>query len=407
MAAEAYKLEDIPGVGPTTAEKLRDAGYESIEKIAQASSTELYDTAEIGEATARKMIKWCNTQVNPDGSMVLDSPATAMEEDPGMMKRRLDIEDIPGVGPAIAEKLRDAGYLTVESIATTLPTALAETAEIGETTAKKMIKWCRDQADIGGFKTGTDVFEQRLKVKKLKTSVPEVDDLLGGGFETQAITELYGEFGSGKSQIVHQMAVNVQLPEELGGLGGSVLYVDTENTFRPERIEQMVNGLEIEDADPKEFLKNIHVARAQTSDHQMLLIETSREMAQELKNTGKPVKLLIVDSLTSLFRSEYAGRGTLAERQQKLNRHMHDIFKLCDEYNAIGLVTNQVQSNPAVFFGDPTKPIGGNIVGHTATFRIYLRKSKGGKRIFKLVDSPNLPEGEATFIVEEGGLRPC
>ena len=169
----------------------------------------------------------------------------------------------------------------------------------------------------------------------------------------------------------------------------------------------MVKGLEIEDADPKEFLKNIHVARAQTSDHQMLLIETSRELAEELKAAGKPVKLVVVDSLTGLFRSEYAGRGSLAERQQKLNRHMHDIFKVCDEYNAIGLVTNQVQSNPAVFFGDPTKPIGGNIVGHTATFRIYLRKSKGGKRIFRLVDSPNLPEGEATFLVEEGGLRSC
>jgi DNA repair protein RadA len=139
----------------------------------------------------------------------------------------------------------------------------------------------------------------------------------------------------------------------------------------------------------------------------MLLIETSRELAEELKAAGKPVKLVIVDSLTGLFRSEYAGRGSLAERQQKLNRHMHDIFKLCDEYNAIGLVTNQVQSNPAVFFGDPTKPIGGNIVGHTATFRVYLRKSKGGKRIFRLVDSPNLPEGEATFLVEEGGLRSC
>ncbi|WP_306128585.1 DNA repair and recombination protein RadA [Methanospirillum purgamenti] len=324
-----------------------------------------------------------------------------------MPQRRLDIEDIPGVGPAIAEKLRDAGFLTVESIATSLPSTLAEAAELGEATAKKMIKWCRDQADIGGFKTGTDVFEQRLKVKKLRTLVPEVDELLGGGFETQAITEMYGEFGSGKSQIVHQMAVNVQLPEELGGLGGSVIYVDTENTFRPERIEQMVKGLEIEGAEPQEFLKNIHVARAQTSDHQMLLIETSRELAEELKAAGKPVKLVIVDSLTGLFRSEYAGRGSLAERQQKLNRHMHDIFKLCDEYNAIGLVTNQVQSNPAVFFGDPTKPIGGNIVGHTATFRVYLRKSKGGKRIFRLVDSPNLPEGEATFLVEEGGLRSC
>jgi DNA repair protein RadA len=407
MTAEAYRIEDIPGVGPTTAEKLRDAGYESVEKIAQANTTELYETAEIGEATARKMIKWCNTQINPDASSTSDKSATVQEEDPGMINKRLDIEDIPGVGPAIAEKLKDAGYLTIESLATTLPSALAEAAEIGEATAKKMIKWCRDQADIGGFKTGTDVFEQRLKVKKLKTLVPEVDDLLGGGFETQALSEMYGEFGSGKSQIVHQLAVNVQLPEELGGLGGSVIYIDTENTFRPERIEQMVKGLDIEDADPKEFLKNIHVARAQTSDHQMLLIETSRELAKELKEAGKPVKLVIVDSLTGLFRSEYTGRGTLAERQQKLNRHMHDIFKVCDEYNAIGLVTNQVMSNPAVFFGDPTKPIGGNIVGHTATFRVYLRKSKGGKRIFRLVDSPNLPEGEATFLVEEGGLRPC
>lgn len=409
MAAEAYQLEDIPGVGPTTAEKLREAGYESVEKIAQSTASELYESAEIGEATARKMIKWCISQVNVESDQK-DTEAgagEAREEILPMNAKRLEIEDIPGVGPAIAEKLRDGGFLTIEGIATATPSTLSEAAEIGESTAKKMIKWCREQADIGGFKTGTEVFEARLLIKKLRTMVPEVDALLGGGFETQAITELYGEFGSGKSQIVHQLAVNAQLPEELGGLGGSVIYVDTENTFRPERIEQMVSGLEIENADPQEFLKNIHIARAQTSDHQMLLIENSRELAEELKNQGKPVKLIIVDSLTGLFRSEYAGRGTLAERQQKLNRHMHDIFKLCDEYNAIGLVTNQVMSNPAVFFGDPTKPIGGNIVGHTATFRIYLRKSKGGKRIFRLVDSPNLPDGEATFLVEEGGLRPC
>jgi len=408
MAAEAYQLEDIPGVGPTTAEKLREAGYETVEKIAQSSASELYELAEIGEATARKMIKWCVSQTTEGGEGETDAgPSDAGSDIVSMNAKRLEIEDIPGVGPAIAEKLRDGGFLTIEGIATATPSTLSEAAEIGESTAKKMIKWCREQADIGGFKTGTEVFEARLLIKKLRTLVPEVDELLGGGFETQAITELYGEFGSGKSQIVHQLAVNVQLPEELGGLNGSVIYVDTENTFRPERIEQMVNGLEIEGADPQEFLKHIHVARAQTSDHQMLLIENTHELAEELKNQGKPVKLIIVDSLTGLFRSEYAGRGTLAERQQKLNRHMHDIFKLCDEYNAIGLVTNQVMSNPAVFFGDPTKPIGGNIVGHTATFRIYLRKSKGGKRIFRLVDSPNLPDGEATFLVEEGGLRAC
>ena len=408
MAAEAYQLEDIPGVGPTTADKLREAGYETVEKIAQSTASELYESAEIGEGTARKMIKWCVTQTTGEtGQTESDGDSNAVQEKELMNVKRFEIEDIPGVGPAIAEKLRDGGFLTIEGIATATPSTLSEAAEIGESTAKKMIKWCREQADIGGFKTGTEVFEARLLIKKLKTMVPEVDELLGGGFETQAITEMYGEFGSGKSQIVHQLSVNVQLPEELGGLDGSVIYVDTENTFRPERIEQMVRGLDIEGADPQEFLKNIHVARAQTSDHQMLLIENSRELAEDLKAQGKPVKLFIVDSLTGLFRSEYAGRGTLAERQQKLNRHMHDIFKLCDEYNAIGLVTNQVMSNPAVFFGDPTKPIGGNIVGHTATFRIYLRKSKGGKRIFRLVDSPNLPDGEATFLVEEGGLRPC
>jgi len=137
------------------------------------------------------------------------------------------------------------------------------------------------------------------------------------------------------------------------------------------------------------------------------MLDTARERAAELRDSDRPVRLFIIDSLTSHFRAEYAGRGTLAARQQKLNRHLHDLFKLADENNAVGLVTNQVLSNPAVFFGDPTKPIGGNIVGHTATFRIYLRKSKGGKRIARLVDSPNLPEGEAPFMVEEAGLRQC
>lgn len=324
-----------------------------------------------------------------------------------MTSGTLELEDLPGVGPSTAEKLREAGFLTVESIATATPPELAEATEIGESTAKKMIKAAREVADIGGFRTGKDVFEQRKEVRKLTTLVPDLDLLLGGGFETQAITELYGEFGSGKSQIVHQMAVNVQLPEDQGGLGGSAVYIDTENTFRPERIEQMVNGLGMDGLEVADFLGNIHVARAHTSDHQMLLMETAREMAEGMRGSDKPVKLFIIDSLTAHFRAEFAGRGTLAARQQKLNRHMHDLFRLADDFNAVALVTNQVMSNPAVFFGDPTKPIGGNIVGHSATFRIYLRKSKGGKRIARLVDSPNLPEGEATFMVEEAGLKPC
>jgi DNA repair protein RadA len=321
----------------------------------------------------------------------------------------IDLEDLPGVGPTTADKLREAGYGTVESVATATTSDLAEAAELGESTAKKVILAARKMADIGGFKTGRDIMDKRKEIKKLRTLVPEFDDLLGGGLETQAITEVYGEFGSGKSQLVHQLAVNVQLPEDLGGLDGSAIYIDTENTFRPERIEQMLSGL---DADVDlgtldEVLARIHVARAHSSDHQMLLIDTARELANELRTSDRPVRLFVIDSLTSLFRSEYAGRGTLAARQQKLNRHMHDLFKLIDEHNAVGLVTNQVMSNPAVLFGDPTKPIGGNIVGHTATFRLYLRKSKAGKRVARLVDSPNLPEGEAAFMVEQAGLKSC
>lgn len=242
---------------------------------------------------------------------------------------------------------------------------------------------------------------------KLSTGCTEFDEMMGGGIETQSITEMYGEFGSGKTQIAHQLAVNVQLPPEQGGLGGSVIMIDTENTFRPERIAQMVKGISDKhgiEYDPEEFLKNIHVARAFNSNHQILLVDSANELANELKNTEMPVKLLIVDSLTAHFRAEYIGRGTLADRQQKLNKHLHDILRFGDLSNACVVVTNQVMSKPDAFFGDPTKPIGGHILGHTATFRLYIRKSKGEKRIVKLVDSPNLPDGEALISVTTDGL---
>jgi DNA repair protein RadA len=206
--------------------------------------------------------------------------------------------------------------------------------------------------------------------------------------------------------VAHQAAVNVQLPEEEGGLNGSVVIIDTENTFRPARIAQMVEGLPASDRprEPEEFLRNIHVARAYNSNHQILLAESALDLAEKLKKSGKPVRLLIVDSLTAHFRAEYVGRGTLADRQQKLNKHLHTLMRFADLNNAVVLVTNQVMAKPDAFFGDPTKPVGGHIVGHTATFRIYLRKSKGEKRIARLVDSPNLPDGEAVFSVTTAGL---
>ncbi len=309
----------------------------------------------------------------------------------------VDLEELPGVGPAIAKKLQEAGYDDLMAIAVASPAELASVIDIGEGTALKIIQAAREKADVGGFETG-DVLLDRLKERKhITTGSKAFDELLGGGFETQAITELFGEFGSGKTQIAHQLCVNVQLSEEEGGLDGEAIFIDTENTFRPERIIQMAEGAGI---DGKDALKRIHVATAFNSNHQMMLVEKAMEIAKE-----RPIKLLVVDSLTGHFRAEYVGRGALAERQQKLNKHMHMLLKFARIYNAAICVTNQVSARPDVFFGDPTQPIGGHIVGHTAMFRIYLRKSKGGKRIARLIDSPHLPEGEAVFMVKEEGIR--
>ncbi|MCI0496694.1 MAG: DNA repair and recombination protein RadA [Thermoplasmata archaeon] len=312
------------------------------------------------------------------------------------MTEETNMEDLPGVGPSTAQKLRDAGFRDLMSLAVTSPSELANVADVGENVAAKIIAAAKKEADIGDFQTGLQVLEDRKLVGKLHSGSDVLDALLGGGFETKAITEMFGEYGSGKTQIVHQLAVNVQRTADEGGMEGHAIFIDTENTFRPERIVQMASAAGVE---PEEALSRIHVARAFNSHHQMLLAEKAKEVADTI-----PVRLLVVDSLTAHFRAEFLGRGALAERQQKLNKHLHALQRFGDIHNAVVAVTNQVQAKPDMLFGDPTKPIGGHIVGHTATFRIYLRKSKGGKRIARLIDSPNLPEGEAVFNVSEDGI---
>ena len=481
-----------------------------------------------------------------------------------------EIAKLPGVGPAILEKLKEAGYNDLMMIAVDSPRNLAELTEIGEATAAKIIAAAKKMADVGGFETGDVVLERRKNIAKIPSGSKALNDLMGGGFESESITEFFGEFGSGKcvspdtelvytsngetrverisdmfdrlgmgaavpfdsgqvvplrdvlvpsfsngaldktrasaiyrervermiqvetaggrsldltaphrlltmrgpdvswrpsgcirpgdmvavpgagesyddpalmrdggpvawdevrrisgfrhedyvydlvvpgthsfvggniptvlhnTQLCHQLAVNCARPVEDGGLDANTIIIDTEQTFRPERITQMAEAL---DLDPEAVLKRIHVARAFNSHHQMLLVEKAFEKAHEI-----PVKLLVVDSLTAHFRAEYIGRGALAERQQMLNKHMHDLLRFGHVHNAVIAVTNQVSAKPDAFFGDPTRPIGGHIVGHAATFRIYLRKSKGGKRIARLIDSPNLPEAEAVFQVSEAGI---
>ena len=338
-----------------------------------------------------------------------------------------DLESLPGVGPATAEKLVEAGFESFQSIAVASPGELSNSADVGDSTAADVINAAREAADVGGFETGATVLERRERIGKLSWLIDDVDDLLGGGMETQSITEVYGEFGTGKSQVTHQMSVNVQLTQENGGLDGGCIFIDTEDTFRPERIDDMVRGLDDEiiadelerreiEGEPGEeeameqllesFLDNIHVAKAFNANHQMLLAEKALELARENEESDWPVRLLCVDSLTAHFRAEYVGRGELAERQQKLNKHLHELDKVGNLHNVAVLVTNQVASNPDSYFGDPTQPIGGNILGHKSTFRIYLRKSKGDKRIVRLVDAPNLADGEAIMRVQDEGLKP-
>ena len=314
-----------------------------------------------------------------------------------MAEEKRSIESLPGVGPATAEKLREAGYSSIESIAVATVAELCEIAEIGEAQVKRMIAAAREAAEIGAFITADKVLERRQRLGWITTGSKQLDSLLGGGVETQAVTELFGEFGAGKSQIAHQLCVNVQLPPERGGLNAKAIFIDTENTFRPERILDMALGLEL---DPTQTLRNLLVARSFNSDQQMLIAERVDEIIER-----EGVRLMVIDSLTSHFRAEYTGREALAARQQKLARHLLTLHRIADLKDIAIVATNQVQARPDMFFGDPTRPIGGHVLAHSITTRIYLRKSKGGRRIARVVDSPSLPEIEAPFVILEQGIR--
>jgi DNA repair protein RadA len=278
------------------------------------------------------------------------------EEEPEKKKPQYEvIEDLPGVGPATAEKLRELGFQTVESLAIATIKELVP-AGIGEKQAGKIISEARNTIAMT-FIRADELIKMRQNVQRLTTGSKAADELVGGGLETQTITEFYGEYGVGKSIMCHQLAVNAHLPQERGGLNGAALYLDTENTFRPEWIVRMAEPLGL---DPKEVAENIIYCEAYNSDHQILLLEKADKVIKE-----NNVRLIIVDSLTAHFRSEYLGREMLAERQQKLNSHMHRLVRLARAFNAVAVVTNQVMSKPDAFFAMAVEPVGGHVVAHT------------------------------------------
>lgn len=303
-----------------------------------------------------------------------------------------------GISPGDIKKLMEAGFNTVESIAYTPKKALMAVKGISENKADKLLAAATQFVPMG-FTTATDFHKRRSELICLTTGSKQLDTLLGGGIETGSITEVFGEFRTGKSQLCHTLAVTCQLPIDMGGGEGKCLYIDTEGTFRPIRLVSIARryGLNEEDA-----LDNVAYARAYNADHQLQLLNQAAQMMTESR-----FSLLIVDSIMALYRTDFSGRGELSARQMHVAKYMRALQRLADEFGIAVVITNQVvaQVDGGMSFNpDPKKPIGGNILAHASTTRLSLKKGRQEQRICKIYDSPCLPESECIFAIYEDGI---
>ena len=311
----------------------------------------------------------------------------------------LEIQDIQGIGPTTAKKLKEAGILSVMDLAVTSADELAVDINASKESAATFImaaqKLLRDSHILEKeFVTADLALEKRKSMLRCSTGSKALDELLLGGIETQAVTEFYGEFGSGKSQICHTLCATARQPIELGGLDSGVIYIDTEGTFRPERLEQIARARGL---DHRHILKSVAVCKVYNSSHLELIVKDLGKYVNDFN-----AKLVIIDGIISLHRAEFAGGGTLADRQQRLNSMLHKAIRLAEIFNIAVVITNQVQAAPDTFFGDPTKAAGGNVVAHSSTYRIYLRKS-GENRVARMMDSPYHPYSDTRFTINERG----
>ncbi|KAH9682449.1 Meiotic recombination protein DMC1-like [Citrus sinensis] len=323
-----------------------------------------------------------------------------------------------GINAGDVKKLQDAGIYTCNGLMMHTKKHLTGIKGLSEAKVEKICEAAEKIVNFG-YITGSDALLRRKAVIKITTGSQALDELLGGGIETGAITEAFGEFRSGKTQLAHTLCVCTQvllcpdyiclrsstwiivsvlvqqlitdyiLPTNMRGGNGKVAYIDTEGTFRPDRIVPIAERFGM---DPGAVLDNIIYARAYTYEHQYnLLLGLAAKMSEE------PFRLLIVDSVIALFRVDFTGRGELADRQQKLGQMLSRLTKISEEFNVAVYMTNQVIADPGggVFISDPKKPAGGHVLAHAVTIRLMFRKGKGEQRVCKVFDAPNLPEAEA------------
>lgn len=327
--------------------------------------------------------------------------ATVQDVDEEEFFQDIDILQNHGINVADIKKLKSAGICTVKGVQMTTRKRLCAIKGISEAKVDKIKEIIAKIADSGGFLTALEVSEKRRYVFRVSTGSKELDKLMGGGVESMAITEVFGEFRTGKTQLSHTLCVTCQLPGENGYSGGKAMFIDTENTFRPDRLRDIADRFNLDHA---AMLENILYARAFTSEHQMEMLD---QVAAKFHEEAGVYRLLIVDSIMALFRVDFSGRGELADRQQKLAQMLSKLQKISEEYNVAVFITNQMTADPGAamsFQADPKKPIGGHILAHASTTRIALRKGRAELRIAKIYDSPDQAESEATFAITPGGV---
>ncbi|KAJ1921051.1 Meiotic recombination protein dmc1 [Mycoemilia scoparia] len=302
-----------------------------------------------------------------------------------------------GINVSDIQKLKSAGIYTVRAVQMTTRRNMCKIKGLSEAKVEK-IKEIANSLMGDGFITASDYADMRALVIRITTGSKEFDKLLGGGIQSMSITEAFGEFRTGKTQLAHTLCVTSQLPIEMGGGNGKAAYIDTEGTFRPDRIQAIAERFNL---DSNVVLDNIIYARAHNSEQQMdLLIQVVSKFAEE----PGTYKLLVIDSIIAQFRTDYSGRGELSERQQKLNIMLARLSRMSEEFNIA------IQSDPGAgltFVPDPKKPVGGNVIAHASTTRLSLRKGRGGQRIVKIYDSPDMPESEAVYEISVGGVTDC
>lgn len=327
------------------------------------------------------------------GQQIVDAQATSYV--------RVEVLQEKGVNVADIQKLKAAGFATTQSIVGVMRKEIINVKGIGEAKVDKIIEAAHKTMGEKSFFTCEELLVKYETGRfKVPTGSSGLDLLLRGGIESGILTELYGEYRSGKTQICHSLALQAQAMEDFAG---RVLYLDTEGTFRPDRMKEIGDTLGF---DKEAVMGNILVARCFTSEHLMKLLAEASVMMVE---SEEPFAIIIVDSIMGMFRQDYTGRGELAERQQALGRVLSRLQKMAEEFNCAVVYTNQVMADPSGGIGSsfaaPPKPIGGHVLAHASTVRMYCRKSKGDERIIKVVDSPSIPEGEATIQIYAGGIK--